>query len=218
MRAAIPPGARPHARPPLTRELILATAEDVIRRYGPAKANVVDVARALGVSHTAVYKHVASKEELRTLVVARWIDAKMPPLRAIAAGREPAPLRLRQFFDHLIATKRSRARRDPELFVAYRALAADAQSAVVAHTEELVRLTAGMIRDGVAAGTFKKVDPIDAGRSVLFATSRFHHPAHAAEWTDPSIETAFNNVWQLLMSALQPTRNAVTRPTARRRR
>ena len=33
---------------PLTRERILATAEDVVRRFGPDKATVVDVARALG--------------------------------------------------------------------------------------------------------------------------------------------------------------------------
>ena len=32
----------------LTRERIVAAAEDVIRRFGPAKATVVDVARALG--------------------------------------------------------------------------------------------------------------------------------------------------------------------------
>ena len=31
---------------PLTRDRILAAAEDVIRRFGPAKATVVDVARA----------------------------------------------------------------------------------------------------------------------------------------------------------------------------
>ena len=46
---------------PLTRDRILAAAEDVIRRFGPSKATVVDVARALGVSHTAVYKHVATQ-------------------------------------------------------------------------------------------------------------------------------------------------------------
>ena len=33
---------------PLPRDRILATAEDVLRQFGPAKATVVDVARALG--------------------------------------------------------------------------------------------------------------------------------------------------------------------------
>ena len=32
-------------------------AEEVLRRYGPPKATVVDVARALGVSHGSVYRH-----------------------------------------------------------------------------------------------------------------------------------------------------------------
>jgi Tetracyclin repressor-like, C-terminal domain len=41
-----------------------------------------------------------------------------------------------------------------------------------------------------------------AGRAVLFATSRFHHPAHAAEWLHPAIDAAYNDVWQLLMDGL----------------
>jgi AcrR family transcriptional regulator len=80
----------PPAGAPLTRDRILAAAEDVIRRHGPAKATVLDVARALGVSHTAVYKHVATKAELRDLVVGRWLEATMPPLRAIVAQPSPA--------------------------------------------------------------------------------------------------------------------------------
>ena len=44
--------------------------------------------------------------------------------------------------------------------------------------------------------------PVAAGRALLFATSRFHHPAHAAEWLDPAIDAAYNDVWQLLMNGL----------------
>jgi len=109
---------------PLTRERILVAAEDVVRRFGPDKATVLDVARALGVSHAAVYRHVTSKAELRDLVVGRWAEATMPPLRAIAAAADPAPQRLRRLFDALIAVKRRRAIDDPELFAAYRSLAA----------------------------------------------------------------------------------------------
>jgi AcrR family transcriptional regulator len=187
---------------PLTRERILATAEDVIRRFGPAKATVVDVARALGVSHAAVYRHVATKAELRDLVVGRWVEATMLPLRAIAAESGPAPKRLRRLFDTLIAVKRRRAADDPELFAAYRILAVDAQSVVTAHVDELIELAATVIRSGVKEGTFRKVDPMAAGRAVLFATSRFHHPVHAAEWADPDIDSAYKDVWKMLMDGL----------------
>lgn len=187
---------------PLTLDQILSTAEDVIRRFGPDKATVVDVARALGVSHAAVYRHVATKAELRNLVVCRWVEATMAPLRAIAALRDPAPQRLRQLVDTLIAVKHRRAAEDPELFAAYRTLAADAQSAVVAHVDELVGLVATVIRAGVGEGMFQTVDPVAASRAVLLATSRFHHPAHAAEWADPAMDAAFDDVWQMLMAGL----------------
>jgi AcrR family transcriptional regulator len=187
---------------PLTRDQIVATAEDVVRRFGPDKATVVDVARALGVSHAAVYRHVATKAELRGLVVARWAEETMPPLRAIAAGTGPAPQRLRRLLDALIAVKHRRAADDPELFAAYRTLAADAQSVVAAHVDELIELVAMVIRGGVEEGTIRNVDPVAAGRAVLLATSRFHHPLHAAEWADPGIDAAFHDVWQLVMDGL----------------
>jgi AcrR family transcriptional regulator len=192
----------------LTRERILAAAEEVIRRFGPAKATVVDVARALGVSHAAVYRHVATKAELRDLVVGRWVEATMPPLREIAAGRGSATHRLRRLIDTLIAIKRRRATEDPELFAAYRTLAANAQSVVAAHIDELVKLAATIIRTGVNEGMFRPIDPVAAGRAVLFATSRFHHPAHATEWAKPVIDLAYNDVWYLLMDGLRVAKNA----------
>jgi AcrR family transcriptional regulator len=189
---------------PLTLEKILAAAEDVIRRFGPSKATVVDVARALGVSHTAVHKHVGSKAGLRDLVVGRWIEATMPPLRSIVAARGPAHRRLRKLIDTLIAVKRRRATDDPELFTAYMTLALDARSVIIAHVDEMIGLIATIIAAGVEEGTFRKVDSTAMGRAVLVATSKFHHPVHAAEWGDPALDAAYEDLWQLLMNGLLP--------------
>lgn len=188
---------------PLTRERILTAAEDVIRRFGPAKATVVDVARALGVSHAAVYKHVATKAELRDLVVGRFAEATMPALRTIAAQTGPAPQRLRALIDALIAGKRRWATGDPELFAAYRTLAADAKSAAAVHVEEIIDLAASIVRAGVDDGTFRAVDPAAAARAVLVATSKFHHPAHAHEWAGSALDASYDDVWGLLMDGLR---------------
>lgn len=187
---------------PLTRDRIVATAQDVLRRFGPEKATVVDVARALGVSHAAVYRHVKTKAELLDLVVQRWVDEMMLPLRALIELPGPAPKRLRQLFDTLISVKRRRAAADPELFTAYRSLSAEAQSVVAAHLDELVQLGAAIIRSGVEEGTFRQVDPVAASRAVLFATSRFHHPAHAMEWANPKLDAVYDDVWRILMEGL----------------
>mgnify|MGYP001605234215 CR=1 FL=1 len=72
----------------LTRQRILEVAEDVFRRFGPQKTNVVDVARELGVSHGSVYRHFASKAELRDAVVEAWLRRVVDPLELLGRREE----------------------------------------------------------------------------------------------------------------------------------
>lgn len=188
----------------LTPERVLEAAEDVLRRYGPAKATVVDVARALGVSHGSVYRHFASKAELRDAVAGRWLHRVSAPLAEVAAANAPAPERLRRWLDLLMATKRSKVLDDPEMFATYHQLAAGARDVVAAHVDELAGQLGRIVADGVERGEFETDDPAAAGRAVLDATARFHNPANAADWSDPGIDEAFERVWALLLDGLRP--------------
>jgi len=187
----------------LTPDRILEAAEDVLRRFGPAKATVVDVARALGVSHGSVYRHFPSKAALRDAVTERWLARVSLPLEAVAAEEGPAPERLRRWLDLLIASKRRMAREDPELFATYVELAAEAREVVRAHVGTLAGQLARIIADGVGQGEFAATDPAVAGRAVFDATGRFHNPAHAPAWSDPGIDAAFEGVWTLVLGGLQ---------------
>jgi hypothetical protein len=60
------------------------------------------------------------------------------------------------------------------------------------------------VADGVAAGELTDVDPAVTGRAVLHATARFHHPAHAEEWSDPTVAADRTAVWALLVAGLLP--------------
>jgi AcrR family transcriptional regulator len=186
----------------LTADRILEAAEDVLRRYGPAKATVVDVARALGVSHGSVYRYFPSKAALRDAVTARWLARVAAPLEAVVAEDSPAPVRLRRWLDRLVAAKRQRLLDDPELFATYLALVADARDVVRAHVDHLAAQVSQIIADGVARGEFAATDPATAGRAVLDATARFHNPAHAAEWADPGIDAAYAGVRSLVLRGL----------------
>ncbi len=187
---------------PLTPERILDTAEEVLRRHGPAKATVVDVARALGVSHGTVYRHYPSKAALREAVTARWLEGVLPDLTGIAHANGPAMSRLRAWLDALIRAKHARAKGDPELFTNYLQLAAEAKDVVTEHRTELARQLALIITDGVQQGAFQTDDPHAAGRAVLDATARFHDPAHAAGWTAPHPDPHFEAVWTLITRGL----------------
>ena len=97
----------------LTPERILEATEDVLRRFGLAKATVVDVARALDVSHGSVYRHFPSKASLREAVAKRWLDRVSAPLAKIAEGSGPAPARLDRWLRTLFAVKQKRVLRRP---------------------------------------------------------------------------------------------------------
>src|SRR3954470_6911674 len=101
----------------LTAERILEATEEVLRRHGPAKATVVDVARALGVSHGSVYRHFRTKAALREAVTQRWLDRTAEALSGIVdeTGQDPET-RLRDWLAGLFAAKRRKAGADPELF------------------------------------------------------------------------------------------------------
>jgi AcrR family transcriptional regulator len=186
----------------LSRDRILEAAVDVLRRFGPEKATVVDVARVLGVTHGSVYRYFSSKAALRDAVVQRWLEETIPPLEAVAAEEGPASERLRRWLDLLVAAKRRRAIDDPELFAAYYALATQSRKVVRAHIDVLAGLAARIIADGLSDGEFAAVDSVAAGRAVLYATTRFHNPAHAAEWSDPGIDDILESVWHLLVRGL----------------
>jgi AcrR family transcriptional regulator len=166
----------------LTREDILNAAEDVLRRYGPAKANVVDVARALNVSHGSVYRHFPSKAALREAVAERFLDSISAPLEGIDDPRE--------WFDTLIASKRRKALDDPELFATYVKLAAESGDVVKRHVDHLVAQLTAIVGDERQA------------RALFVATARFHDPAHATTWGDPGIDEDFEGVWELLAQAI----------------
>ncbi len=196
----------PGADTALTAEQILAAAEGVLRRFGPAKATVVDVARALQVSHGSVYRHFPSKAALREAVAERWLDRTHAALPAVAEGDDPAPERLRRWLATLFATKRAKALDDPELFATYTVLVGEDREVIARHVAGLVAQIGRIIADGVAEGTFTTPDTVtdvdESARAVFDATVRFHDPMYAGQWTDPESGPAFDRVCALVLKGL----------------
>ena len=186
----------------LTPERILDAAEQVLRRYGTAKATVVDVARFLEVSHGTIYRHFPSKAALRDAVAERWLHRVSMPLAAIVEAQGSAVERLQRWFQQLIMLKRQKVLSDPELFATYSAIAQEARGVVQAHVDELVQQLTEIIDSGISSQEFKVSDSHQVAKAVFNATVRFHHPAHASEWSNPNIDTDFAHVWRLILVGL----------------
>src|SRR5438046_5143033 len=182
----------------LTPERILEATEDVLRRFGLAKATVVDVARALDVSHGSVYRHFPSKASLREAVAKRWLDRANAPLAKIAEASGPAPARLERWLRTMFAIKHKKVSDDPEMFATYLALAQEACKVVKAHKDRLVDQIAHILAEGVKLGVFQVADASVTAHAIFDATSRFHHPSHSEEWKDPRLTARIDALLSLL--------------------
>ncbi|MBU8536248.1 TetR family transcriptional regulator [Falsiroseomonas tokyonensis] len=184
---------------------MLDAAEALIRRHGPAKATVVDVARALGMSHGNVYRHFPSKAALREAVVARWLHAVVEPLEPILADPTPAPERLIRYIRTLAGLKRQKVLGDPELFAAYHLLAEEHRDAVAAHVATLRGHLATILHQGTAAGDWRVADPEGTAVLLLEATMRFHHPHHVRDQAgDETAPARLEAILGLLVKGLRP--------------
>jgi AcrR family transcriptional regulator len=190
----------------LTPERILEVTEDVLRRFGLAKATVVDVARALDVSHGSVYRHFPSKASLREAVAKRWLDRVNAPLQKVTESSGPAEVKLERWLRTMISIKHKKVCEDPEMFATYLALAQEACKVVKAHKDGLVDQIAQILSEGVKQGTFQVSDIKTSARALFDGTSRFHHPAHAEEWGDPGLPARIDALLALLLKGLEAPR------------
>ncbi|MFI7497759.1 TetR family transcriptional regulator [Streptomyces sp. NPDC049687] len=199
----------PQTSETLTAERILEATEEVLRRHGPAKATVVDVARALGVSHGSVYRHFRTKAALREAVTKRWLDRTSEALAGIAAdtARDPGT-RLRDWLAALFEAKRRKAGDDPELFATYMVLSEESGEVVGEHLADLTGQLTRIIEAGAGAGAFTAPDPATEARAVFQATGRFHDPGYFEVWERPEADADFTALVDLLLRGLRAGRRA----------
>jgi hypothetical protein len=143
-------------------------------------------------------------------VAKRWLDRANAPLAKIADGAGPAPARLERWLRTMFSIKHRKVCDDPEMFATYLALAQEAREVVKAHKDRLVGQIAHILSDGVEQGVFQITDVEASARALFDATSRFHHPGHAEEWTDPALPARIDTLLALLFKGLEAPRRRTT--------
>jgi len=96
-RDATEDGRSELARAPLTLDLLVATSRALLVQGGPDAVVVREVARRLGVSAPALYRHVSGRDDLLTLLIAACNDEVTDACQAAADACPPTdhPARLR---------------------------------------------------------------------------------------------------------------------------
>lgn len=187
------------------RGQILDAARAQVRRFGEAKTNVVDIARALGTSHTTIYRHFRSKAEIFDAVVTEAMRDEEEMARRFVNVDGPAADRLEAMVLALHARKRERFAGDPEVYQLYRRIVEERPDIIAAYAQAMTALIAEIIADGVKRREFKIDDIAAAAGVVRDAVTVFVHPAHveAAVKAGLPAEAMASNVVRSLVAAFR---------------
>lgn len=158
---------RPDARP----QQILEAAFRVFGTRGLHQATLDDVAAAAGITKGTIYLYFPGKAALFTAMLKARVNDLLPVMSAAQDGHG-TPVRretLRTIGRHLY-----RFFRTPAFLAMYRSVVSEAsqfpEAAAMLYREGILpanQRLAGLIRQGIATGEFREVDPLIAARAFV---------------------------------------------------
>lgn len=189
---------------PTQRDRILDTAQDLIRRFGGAKTNVVDIAQAMGLSHSAIYRHFRSKADIFDALAAATMAEEAALAETFVEADGPAAARLAALVLALHQSKRAKFADDPEMHALYRRIVEDRPDLILDYARRMTGLVRRLLADGVARGEFSECDLDAAAGAVRDAVTVFVHPAHveAAARAGIDQEAGLQTVLRILVAGL----------------
>jgi AcrR family transcriptional regulator len=209
MSASIDAATRRQASTEETRQRIEDTAEKLFRSMGYQKTAVADIARELGMSPANIYRFFPSKSAINEAIAARMLGGVEAELWAIARGPGATP-------DRLAELLRTLHRRHLALFFTERRLHDMVTAAMAEHwgvVERFIHACVTAIRhvlmDGMADGSFARLDPEATAKSVKQAVLVFMHPVLIAECVgrgtpEEELASDLEGVIALVLRSLRP--------------
>ena len=165
----------------ITRARIADAAEALFRQIGYQKTSVADIAKACAMSPANVYRFFPSKSAINEAITYRLLDTVGGELEVIAAGTGSAAERLRATAGHLY-------RRDVELFFSEKRMHDMVGAAMTEHWGVILGFIArvlavweGLLREGMAAGEFRPLNPEATAMSFKHCMMLWHHPILIAD-------------------------------------
>lgn len=184
------------------KEAVLEAVEANVRRYGLERTRLVDVAKSVGVSHSALYKLFPDKQALLDQVSERWLLHMEGELQKVAARKTKASLKLREWLVALHQLKLKKVQSDPELYASFNAAASASRPFVQRHLQTNTEMLEGIVRQGIESGEFRAGSVPQIAQTLFNATLAFHHPKLVLDNLDRDRLDELNAVLDLLLEGI----------------
>lgn len=160
---------------------VLEAAKAQVRRFGESKTNMVDIARAMGISHAALYRYYPSKSAVMDAIVQEAMRDEEEMATAYLEAQTPASGRLLAMLLELHRRKRERFVADREIYDLYRRILAERPDIIAAYSERMTALIQRLIQQAVERDEWTVNDTGKAAGVVRDAVTTYLHPTFVGQ-------------------------------------
>lgn len=184
------------------RDQAIEKARARIQLNGSDTLKLSDVARDLGVTHAALYKYFANKQDLIDAVNIQWMDEINATLLAVCDKVASPGARIRQWFLTLYQLRRDKVLSNASEYASYirtEELGRPcAQQDALERKYQLIKL----IEEAMHAGEMRKSEPVIVADVLFAAADHFIHPAFVASHAVHDKSTEFERLLHVVLCGL----------------
>lgn len=182
------------------RDKALSVALELIRAQGVEQVRLAAVAKAIGVSHAALYAYFKDKEALLDAATALWLDhldhVVAKALAAPAAQALTPEARLRLWTQLRYREKRQRALEDPEPYRAYSLAGDRPRPFLIRHVAALRAEVAGLL-------TAADLGAEEEARIFLEAIQAYSHPVLIIQGAQTDRQSELQELLDVVIAGLK---------------
>ncbi len=149
---------RPETDIAATRSRIIAAADQMIQERGAISFTMTDLATAVGMSPSNLYRFFESKDALAEAMAGEWFAELLIIMEDLVSADMPVEEKLYQFFAKRVVIKRSRYEDDPELFESYMELGDEHFEVIKGYVDLADHYMASILAEAMEKGYFKGLE------------------------------------------------------------
>ena len=189
-----------------TRALILEAAKGLLRRFGPGKLTVVDIARELQMSHANVYRFYRTKAEILDAISDEWLTQLESFVEEIARRHISAAARIEAVVLELHRKRKRKFLKDAEVFEAYRRIVEVRPEVAERRRAKIQAVFHRLLEEGIESGEFGPMDCLKVSTALKDATAMFLHPLLIPSTIQQPTEARARNVVRFILAGCAKAR------------
>jgi TetR/AcrR family transcriptional regulator, repressor of the ameABC operon len=149
---------RPETDIAATTSRIITAADHMIQEKGAISFTMTDLATAVGMSPSNLYRFFESKDALAEAMAGEWFAELEVIMEELVSAEMPVEEKLYQFFASRLVVKRARFEDDPGLFESYMELGDEHFEVIKGYVDLADHYMASILAEAMEKGYFKGLE------------------------------------------------------------